>query len=196
MDNFVKLFFFYSSSELNIKDVETEFFTDNREKIYFFLFHNKELHFSRSEILKRSLHQIFENIDSNFEYIGDSLVMTRQIKHFDTVEFDKSVDKAFEDYLVKINYRIDCVIQTISLFLDLYKDRNIVFVLPNQIFDRCETLFKERNENQEILSKENKIIVDWNIIEKINYYTKINSESNANLIVEDYNNIISIVKVN
>jgi hypothetical protein len=172
MENFLKLFFFYSAPEIISKDVETEIFTDNREKIDFFLFHNKDLHFSKSEILKKCLFKMFETVEPEFENAYGNLIMSKVIQQFNNENFDKIVDFEFEDYTKKINYRIECIIQTINLFLDLYKDRKISFVLPAEIIAQIENTLKERNTIYEVLLINDPEVKDWDIPSRINYYSR------------------------
>lgn len=166
-----KFVFFYSSEELEIKDVESELFSESRDPFNFFFFHNKDMHFSKSVILRKTLEKMFDSINPDFDFYEGNLIMTKEIKDFNNFEFDKDVDNAFNEYLTRINYRIDCIFQTFSLFVNIYKERNLIFVLPFEIEERFVNYINENNiTNTEVnnLSETSKFI---DLINRVNYYT-------------------------
>jgi hypothetical protein len=173
MDNLLKIILFYSfDSEIDIKDVETELFTEERNKVNFCFFHNKELHFSKSEILKRTLIKQFENILPRFKYSKRNMIMTKIKPNFDTVKFDNIVTAEYEDYTKKINYRIDCIFQTIIMFVNLYKSNNLIFVLPQQLENSFNNFLQEYELEINEIQNVSQTLIKWDIINWINYYLK------------------------
>jgi hypothetical protein len=193
MDGIQKMILFYFVNyNLEIKDIESEVYTDSRVQMHFCMFHNKDLHFSKSEILKKTLVKKFENISPEFHYENGKMVMTKYLPDFNTDEFDKFVDVEYNDYLYRINYRIDCIFQTISLFLNIYKDKNVVFILPIQLISH----FEKESDNQKMMYSEITgsldIIKKWDILTWINYYLKKDSVNFKEEIKVE--NIIKILK--
>ncbi|HOJ64994.1 MAG TPA: hypothetical protein PLE45_11310 [Spirochaetota bacterium] len=187
----VNIIAFYATNELDIKDIESEFFIENREKVSFFLFHNRGLNLTKSDIFKNCLLKELEKVEPVFTYKNDSLIMTKEIKNFDFEYFDNFVDKEYNDYLSKINYRIDCIFQTFDLFYRLYKDRNILFVIPMQIFHKFIEYFNKNNIKFQEVSKLNNIVRNYDALHWINYYSKkdINSPMGGTI---TYRNVIRI----
>ncbi|HQB60695.1 MAG TPA: hypothetical protein PK899_03435 [Spirochaetota bacterium] len=194
MKNFYKLAVFYSTDELDLKDIESEIFTENREKVNFFFFHNRDMQFNKAEILKKSLLNELDTIQPEFNFKRNSLIMTKVIKKFDFEAFDKKVDAEYNDYLNKINYRIDCIFQTFDLFYRLYSDRNIIFTFPSQIKSNFNDILNKNEIKCEELTKINNIVRDLEVLHWINYYSKKNINQKDEGIVS-YRNITNIYKL-
>lgn len=174
MSNLFKYIFFYDFSEVDVKDVESEIFSVKREPINFFFFHNKEMHFNKEVIYNTNLFNRFENIQPTYKKDGNNLVMTKKIDNFDESGFNLEVDKAYNDYLTRINYRIDCIFQTFGLFINLYKDKNLIFVFPKEITNGFVKYIDEYNiatNKIESLSLTNS---DIDILDRLNYYASQN----------------------
>lgn len=191
----INLIAFYATNELDIKDIESEFFIENREKVSFFLFHNRGLNLTKSDIFKNTLLKELEKVEPVFSYSGLNLIMTKEIKNFNFEYFDSIVDREYNDYLAKMQYRIDCIFQTFDLFYRLYNDRNILFVVPMHIFNNFIKYFNENNIIFKEISKLNKIVRDYEVLHWINYYSKkdINSPLEGTI---NYKNIIRIFLIN
>ena len=194
MDN-IKLVVFYSTQEIDIKDIESEIFTENREQVNFFLFHNKDMHFNKALILQKVLLSELHNIKPEFDFIKNSLVMTKRINNFNFIRFDQRVDFEYYDYLSKINYRIDCIFQTFSLFLRLYADRNIIFVFPIQIRDNFFTLLGKNNLECKEITKINDAVRRLETLHWINYYSKTTLNPNDEGII-NYKKVTHIYLIN
>jgi hypothetical protein len=187
------ILFYFIDYNLDIKDIESELYTESREQIHFCMFHNRELHFSKSEILKKTLVKKFEDISPEFHYENGSMIMTKSLDNFNTAEFDKFVDNEYEDYLNRINYRINCIFQTISLYLNIYKNKNIVFILPIQIISHFEKEYDNNKIKYSEIQSSIEIIKKWDVLTWINYYLKKESSLFKNDIRIE--NIIKIFKL-
>ena len=194
MDEFTKLIFFYYSNNIDCKDIETEIFTDKREKINFFLFHNRDLHFSKSEIFKKTLIKKFESIPPEFQMLENELIMFKSISNFKSEDLDKLVDEEYADYINKINYRIECIFQTFSLFLGLYKEKNIVFIFPLQLFSQFEKHIDEYGIKLKKIDELNNMIKQYDIVNSINYYLRKDISQNTDELLKE-NNIVSLYKI-
>lgn len=187
---------FYSSTECTFKDVDSQIFTEDKDTFHFFLFHNKELHFSKPVILKRVLMEYFQPVEPEFDYEIDNhaLIMKKRIIDFDFIDFDKRVDVEYQDYLARITYRIECIFQTFDLFLNLYKDKNLVFVFPTQLYDKFMDNIEERKFEIEEISKINHLVRRYDILHWINYYSRkelIDIENGG----IDYKNVVKILRL-
>jgi len=189
-----KYIYFFKSEEIDVKDVESEIFSEKREVVNFFFFHNKDMHFDKSVIREKTLNSLFENIHPHFENIDNTLIMTKKIQNFNNDEFDSNVEKFYSDYLNRINYRIDCIFQTFGLFANLYKDKNLVFVFPFQIYDGFIKYINEYNILVEELGSLSETDPDIDILNRTNYYASqnIKFQNHKNLIEE---NIVKIFKL-
>ncbi len=183
---------FYATNELDIKDIESDFFIESREKVNFFLFHNRGLNLTKSDILKNILLKELEKIEPIFVYSKTDLIMTKIIKNFDFENFDKKVDEKYNDYLNKIEYRISCIFQTFELFYRLYNDRNILFVIPMQLFERFQKYLQDNNIEFKEISKINETVRKYEVLYWTNYYSKkdLNSPIDGTI---SYRNIIRIL---
>lgn len=193
MEGVVQLVLFYTSNELQINDIESEYFTDEREKVYFFMFHNKDLHFSKDIIFNKTLLTEFDKIKPEFRFTGNNVELKKVLNNFDIESFNKTVDFEFTEYTKRINYRIECVFQTFNLFIQLYKERNFVFVLPIEI----ELFFHKNNKDNGIICNENKndntLQSSLNLINWINYYQKKDINISTSNILNDENIVKSFV---
>jgi hypothetical protein len=154
------------------------------------MFHNKELHFSKSEILKKTLVKKFEHVSPEFHYANEKMIMTKILENFNSAEFDKYVDSEYEEYLKRIFYRISCIIQTINLYLSIYRNKNVVFILPIQIISHFEKEMSNNKINYSEILSSIEIIKKWDVLTWVNYYLKKESSSfKENLKIE---NIIKI----
>ena len=187
------ILFYFIDYNLEMKDIESELYTDDREQIHFCMFHNKELHFSKSEILKRTLVKKFENVSPEFHYANEKVMMVKTLENFDSDEFDKFVDSEYEDYLNRINYRIDCIFQTIVMYMNIYKNKNVVFILPVQIITHFEKEFEKKDIIYSEIKSSIEIIKKWDVLTWINYYLKKESKNHAEDIKIE--NIIKILKI-
>lgn len=194
MENFYKLAVFYSTDELDLKDIESEIFTENRKKVNFFLFHNKDMHFNKAEILKKSLLNELDTIQPEFNFKNNSLIMTKVIKNFDFEAFDKKVDVEYNDYLNRINYRIDCIFQTFDLFYRLYNERNIIFTFPIQIKSKFNDIMNNGGIKYEELTKINDIVRNLEALHWINYYSKKNINQKDEGVIR-FRNITNIYRL-
>lgn len=175
MDHKRRLAVFYSFEDIDMKDIETEIFTeDKKEKFQFYFFHNMNLHFSKTTILKEELLKIFGAVEPEFYFDVDThrYYMQKIIKDFSFNEFDQRVDDEFDSYLKRINYRIDCVIQTFTLFFDLYKDKDMIFVFPMQLHTRFLETIEELKFSYTDVSKLDKVVSDYDLFHWLHYYTK------------------------
>ncbi|MCG8572400.1 MAG: hypothetical protein MJB14_19890 [Spirochaetes bacterium] len=183
---------FYSSPELPIKDTDSELYTEQKEKFHFFLFHNQNLHFSQSTILKEVLLKNFSEIPPEFEYLteSNSLLLKKKIEEFDFEKFDRGVEVEFQDYLKKINYRIQCIFQTFTLFYDLYKEKHLIYVFPRQIYNSYLDVLKQNQIKNTEISKLHSTVRELDIMHWINYYTKSSNSVQSDGI--DYKSIVKI----
>ena len=187
------ILFYFIDYNLEMKDIESELYTDEREQIHFCMFHNKDLHFSKSEILKRTLVKRFENVSPEFHYANEKVMMVKTLENFDSDEFDQYVDHEYEDYLNRINYRIDCIFQTIGMYMNIYKKKNVVFILPIQIITHFEKEFDKKNIIYSEIKSSIEIIKKWDVLTWINYYLKKESKVHSEDIKIE--NIIKIFKI-
>lgn len=186
---------FYATNELDIKDIESDFFTETRETVNFFLFHNKELNLTKSDILKNILLRELDKVEPVFVYSKTDLIMTKIIKDFDFIHFDNLVDEEYNYYLNKIEYRISCIFQTFELFYRIYSDRNILFVIPMQIFDRFQKYLQDNNIKFREVSKINETVRKYEVLYWINYYSKKDLNSSIEGTIS-YKNVIRIFLLN
>lgn len=169
---------FYATNPLFLKDIDREIFTsDKKASFHLFFFHNRDLHFNRDVITKEVLDKKFSEVMANYIHDTDNSVVTqiKRIENFDYYQFEKDVDLAYESYTRTINYRINSIIETINLFLQLYKEKSIVFVLPAELID----LIKNRTEGSLFIKDvENKrdVLSYYEIFYWINYFSRLTNE--------------------
>ncbi len=190
-----KYVFFYSLDEIDVKDVESEIFSEKREPIHFYFFHNRDMHFSKSVILKKTLIDMIDEITPEFDFFDGDLIMTKVVKNFNNEEFDIKVDKAFLEYMKRINYRIDCIFQTFGLFVNLYKDRNLVFVFPFEIIETFKKYIDEYNIPVRQIKSLKETEKDVGILERVNYYAgqNLKSKNQIRLNEENISDIYSLI---
>ncbi len=130
----VRIVVFYLSDELDLKDIEKELFTSNQEKFHFFFFHNKNLHFSKDIIKYQTLLAKFSNIEPEFNFKKNEITMKKKL-NMNIEDLQDEVENEFQQYKSRIQYRIDSIFQTFSMFSKLYSSRSIIYVFPFQLYE-------------------------------------------------------------
>ena len=193
-DQKIKIAVFYSFNELNIKDTEHELFTENKEKFHYFFFNNHNLHFSKTKILNDVLLEKFEDKKPTFLFSEKKgiLQMRKDYENFDFKHFDLEVDERYNDYLSKINYRIDCIFQTFTLFSELYRDKHLIFVFPAQLLDRFNDLLQEKELQTVELNKLHDYIRKFDLFHWIGFYSRETDLSDPTI---EHKHIVKILQV-
>jgi hypothetical protein len=167
---------FYQTDEFNAQDIEKELYTDEKEEFHLFFFHNKNLHFSRKIIRKFSLKNIFSDIAPKYNLKNKDLYMIKIIKDFNKGTFESKVDEEYKKYLNNINYRIECIFQTLLVFLDLYKDRTLIYLLPEQLYERFMDLLQKKELGYDSIEMNNNIVKKYDIVYWANYFSRVNPD--------------------
>jgi hypothetical protein len=195
----IKLIAFYSHKEIIIKDVEKDLYTKDRKTFHLFLFNNKNLHFKKSIIYNNSLIKEFDNIQAEFKFNKkkSELVMVKKIPDFNKKEFNKKVIENYNQYINNINYRIDCIFQTFTLFNNLYKDKILIFVFPFELYDAFLNLLKKDNLAYDLFLKNemSHYMNYFEIVYWINYFFKVNTNIQEVNDIQN-KNIKAIIKIN
>lgn len=194
----IKFIVFYSLYEINIKDIEKDLYTKDRKMFHLFFFHNKNLHFKKSKIFNECLIKEFENIEPEFDYDEKkaTMIMNKKIKGFNKKEFNKKVTDNYNQYINLINYRIECIFQTFTLFNNLYKDKSLIFAFPYQLYKKFVSLLENNRLNFETLLKKNIPYYTnyFDIVYWINYFLKIDNISNSDKEFKN-DNIKKVIKI-
>ena len=196
MDIAIRVIAFYLIEELNIKDIEKVLFTTKDQKeFHFFLFHNKELHFSKEIIRQRLLVKKFESVEPQFYLENNKIIMRKEISNFNLYNFDNEVDSSFLQYQSKIKYRIESIFQTFKIFNNLYKDKSIVYLFPFQLEDNILNYIKDIKIDYEKLDLKDELIEYFDILHWINYFSKLNLENDTfrDIKLEDFKSIMKLV---
>lgn len=197
MDSPQKLVVFYQTEEINTKDIDREIFTKNKNIFHLFFFHNFNLNIEKADIFKKVLFKEFETVKPEM-YIDlktNALKMIKVIPAVDFKNIDKITEKEYKKYLDNIDYRIKCIMDTFKLFNRLYKDKTIIYIIPNQLSKKIiEQLEKSNIEFKDIINEKDKIIIYYDIIYWANYFARVSQESLENNIIKN-NNIIDIISI-
>jgi hypothetical protein len=185
------LIIFYNSDELPILDVDSEIFTSDRKPFHFFLFHNREMHFSKAIIYKQTLIDHFHNIEPRFEMDGSTLKMFKELHNFEKNSFDQLIEERYQAYLERINYRIDCIFQTFTLFGPLYSDKPQVYVFPDQIQSNFSSIAEKNRLEYQELAIIDPVLKDLEVFYWLNYYSRKDSNNPSECSIKQEN--ISIV---
>ncbi len=198
MKNPQKLIIFYRAKEINTKDIDREIYTKNKNVFQLFFFHNINVNIEKSDIFKKVLLKEFESVNPEM-YIDiktNTLKMVKKITSVDFNRIDKIIEEDYKKYLKNIDYRIKCIIDTFILFNRLYKDKTIIYIIPDKLSEKIQIMLKKNNIKYESISEEkNQIIIDFDIIYWANYFSRVNHKSLENQIIKD-KNIINIIKLN
>jgi hypothetical protein len=201
MDPNVKLVAFYNFNEVNIKDIEKDLYTKDRQIFHFFFFNNRNLHFKKSKIYDESLIKEFENEAPEFNYDNRSgkMTMIKKIQNFDKKIFDKKVNENYRQYIKAINYRIECIFQTFTLFNNLYKDKMIIFAFPYQLYkkfiDMIGKIDNTKTKYEVLLKKEKLSYIEYfEMPHWVNYFFKISSYCISNEFKDS--DIKAVIKIN
>lgn len=194
MGTILRLTAFYQTEEFNAQDIEKELFTEDKEEFHLFFFHNKSLHFSRKIIKRDTLRSVFKDISPRYSIKKKDLYMIKKIKDFNREKFEGKVDAEYKKYLNNINYRIECIFQTLIVFLDLYKDRTLIYILPEQLYDRFMDLLHKKELSFDNLEMKNKNVRKYDIVYWANYFSRINPESPQEGIIKK-GNITRIIEI-
>lgn len=177
-----KILLYYNCLYIFNNDLDKEANTSNMEKnFHLFFFHNNDLHFNKKIIKYQILDLKFSNIKplyfyKKYEKNKSVLVQIKKIEEYTTEEFKKEVDLAYKNYLNTINYRINSIIETIKLFLKLYRDKTVIFIVPQKL----KNIIKKNIKNYKIIKTEKEILFKLELFYWINYFLKISS-ANKNL---------------
>lgn len=177
-----KILLYYNCLYIFNNDLDKEVNTSNMEKnFHLFFFHNNDLHFNKKIIKYQILDLKFSNIKplyfyKKYEKNKSVLVQIKKIEEYTTEEFKKEVDLAYKNYLNTINYRINSIIETIKLFLKLYRDKTVIFIVPQKL----KNIIKKNIKNYKIIKTEKEILFKLELFYWINYFLKISS-ANKNL---------------
>ncbi len=186
---------FYSSEELEIKDVESELFTEiSKEPFNFYMFHNRDMHFEKSEIIKKLITEKFMTISPEIEYRNSALYMTKVLPDFNLDFFDSEVDTDYEAYLKKINYRISCIFDTFNIFSSIYRDRDKIFIFPTQIYKKFLDTIEGSGIRYERISKIDSNVRRFDLMYWIGYYSR-KDVSRPEEGVLNYRSITSILQI-
>ncbi len=183
---------FYLSDELEIKDIEKELFTADKEKFQLFFFHNKNLHFSKDIIKYGTLLSKFEKIEPEFKFDKDEITMNKKMK-IDMAKFDEEVDNEYNLYRARMTYRMDSIFQTFTLFDRLYRDRSIIFIFPFQLYENFISFAEDSAFSYKELEKDDNIIGHFDIFYWIDYFSKFTPNLQADNILNP-ENITKILK--
>jgi len=179
MKNFNTIILFYNTDELSVNDLEKEIIAGSNNIYHLFFFHNKNLHFSKAKILKEVLLKKFEEIipDTGYNNENNTITLTKKLE-FNLFHFDKLIDDEYDKYLSIINYRIDCILQTFSLFVKIYKNRNQIYLFPGELLEKFVKYMNEKKFKYKILKISNNIFKEDKILYLINDTLMENIEDN------------------
>ncbi len=176
MDKTNTFVIFYQAGDMNINDAEKLVKTEKNTEFHMLFFHNKNLHFDKAVILREVLYKKFERVDPDTEYDNENnIIKLTKTLYFNLLEFDREVDDEYEKYLSKINYRIECIFQTFSLFFRIYKNENQIYIFPVQILDKFIKYLEKPGIKYTEVEKNNKFFKENEIIKNINASIKIAS---------------------
>lgn len=174
-DNLVFVLF-YSCSPLKGEDIENSLFTNEKEEFKFFLFNNKNLHFSKNVIRNELLEKKFNQVKSTFVFNANSITMTKKLVSLDREKFEKEVDSEYEDYLKKINYRINCIFQSFTIFYEIYSDKSLIFIIPEEIKHQFLDYLNNENFLVKKVKEDSQYIKKYDIFYWLRYYSREDSE--------------------
>ena len=184
-----KLVVFYQTDEINTKDIDREIFTKDKNIFHLFFFHNFNLNIDKSDIFKKILFKEFDPIKPEM-YIDlktNALKMVKRIPSMDFKKIDKTTENEYKKYLDNINYRIKCILDTFKLFNNLYKDKTIIYIIPNQLSKKIIKELKNNKMNyKNIINEKDKIIIYYDIIYWANYFSRVSQESLQNNIINTH----------
>jgi hypothetical protein len=180
---------FYLSEEINIKDIDREIYTDDKKIFHLFFFHNINLDTDKQVIFKRVVVKEFENIDAVMTYSEKekTLTMIKKMENFSFKDIDEKIDSAYKKHLDIINYRISCILDTFTLFGKLYKDKPVIFLMPDQVSEKFLDLLetnKTKHQNIENIEAEIKY---YDIIHWADYFSKVFSETEKKIKITEKN---------
>lgn len=187
MKKIVRIAAFYQCEEFETQDVEKEIYTKEKEQFHFFFFHNQQLHFNKEIIKKETLIKDYGNIDPIFTLKNNKLIMTKTINDFDEKEFDKRVNNNYKKYVGNINYRIECIFQTFYIFYDLYNDRSLIYLFPDQLFDKFKKHLAQNDMKYNKIYLNNDFVKYYDTVYWANYFSRINPDTPQEGMVKEKN---------
>jgi len=184
---------FYDAKELNIKDVESELFTEEKVAFNFYFFHNKNMHFDKNIIYHNKLKELFDNVEPEFHIEGDTIRLVKQINDYNANSFRVLAEKEYESYLSKINYRIDCIFQSFFLFSQLYATKDMIFIFPLQIKTRFIEILKKEEKSFKKFDDLSYLVKKYDFVYRIQYYFGMDNTYSDKFTEEKIDSVFEII---
>ncbi len=191
-----KLIVFYHADQINVKDIDREIYTKNKKVFHLFFFHNLELDIDKSDLLKIALLKEFDTVqpEMHMDFISNTLTMVKRLTYINFKKLDEIAEKENSKHEININYRIKCILDTFKLFNRLYKDKTIIYVIPNQLSEKIIKMLELYNLSYKTIDDKDQIIQHYDIVYWANYFSRVNQDSLKNEVFK-IENLINIIKI-
>lgn len=191
-----KIIVFYHTNQINVKDIDREIYTKNKKIFHLFFFHNLELDIDKSDLLKKALLKEFDPVqpEMHMDFISNTLTMVKRLTHIDFKKLDEIAEKENTKHQNNINYRIKCILDTFKLFNRLYKDKTIIYIIPDQLSEKIIKMLELYKLSYKTIEEKEHLIQHYDIIYWANYFSRVNQESLKNESFKN-ENLINIIKI-